>query len=233
MFSIRAVSLYILLALFIAVLSAAVALLVVQNRSGSPGVEVLLPTATITPTATIMPTATPAPDLKVYVSGAVAMPGVYAMEEGDRLADAIEAAGGATYSPLPSCINLAIRVKDEASYNVPDSGMPCQQPALPVMTTTGEGGSSGIVATTGEGSGAGVGAAAEQDSHPVLDLNTATVQQLIELPGIGPVKAQAIVDYREEVGQFQSIEEVMEVRGIGPVTYEGIHDMVSVGGAPP
>ena len=224
MFSIRAVSLYILLALFIAVLSAAVALLVVQSRSDSPGVEVLLPTATI------MPTATPAPDLKVYVSGAVAMPGVYAMEKGDRLVDAIEAAGGATYSPLPSCFNLAIRVRDEASYNVPDAGMPCQQPPLPMMTATGEGGGSRVGAT---GSGAGGEAASEQDSHPVMDLNTATVQQLIELPGIGPVKAQAIVDYREEVGQFKSIEEVMEVRGIGPATYEGIRDMVSVGGAPP
>ncbi|MCE2462687.1 MAG: helix-hairpin-helix domain-containing protein [Dehalococcoidia bacterium] len=221
MFSIRAVSLYILLALFIAVLSAAAALLVIQSRSGSPGVEVLLPTAT------------PAPNLKVYISGAVAIPGVYAMEEGDRLADAIEAAGGATYGPLPSCVNLAVRVKDEASYNVPDAGMPCQQPSLPVMTTTGEGGGSGVGATYGVGSGAGVEAAAEQDSHPVMDLNTATVQQLIELPGIGPVKAQAIVDYREEVGQFKSIEEVMEVRGIGPATYEGIYDMVSVGGAPP
>lgn len=227
MFSIRAVSLYVLLALFIAVLSAAVALLVVQSRSDSPGVEVLLPTATT------MPTATPAPELKVYISGAVAMPGVYAMEEGDRLADAIEAAGGATYGPLPSCINLAIRVKDEASYDVPDSGMPCQQPALPAMTTTGEGGGPAVGATAGEGNGAGVEAAAGQDSHPVMDLNTATVQQLIELPGIGPVKAQAIVDYREEVGHFKSVEEIMEVRGIGPATYEGIHDMVSVGGAPP
>ena len=221
MFSIRAVSLYVLLALFIAVLSSAIALLVVQSRSGSPGVEVLLPTAT------------PAPGLKVYISGAVAMPGVYAMEEGDRLADAIEAAGGATYGPLPSCVNLAIRVKDEASYNVPDDGMPCQQPTSPVMTATERGGGSGAGAILGEGGGEGAAAAPEQDSHPGIDLNTASVQQLMELPGIGPVKAQAIVDYREEVGQFKSIEQVMEVRGIGPATYEGIHDMVSVGESPP
>ena len=232
MFSMRAVSLYILLALFIAVLSAAAALLVVRSRSGSPGVEVLLPTAIVTPTVIVMPTATPAPDLKVYISGAVAMPGVYAMKEGDRLDDAIEAAGGATYSPLPLCINLAIRVKDEASYNVPDLGTSCQQTILPSTVATGESEGAGLGATPGEGTGAGVEAAAEQDSHPVMDLNTANVQQLIELPGIGPVKAQAIVDYREEVGHFKSVEEVMEVRGIGPATYEGIRDLVRVGETP-
>ena len=110
----RAASFCILLALFIAALSVGIALLVVQSRPGSPGVEILLPTATTMPTATMVPTATPAPDLpvlKVYISGAIAMPGVYTMQEGDRLADAIEAAGGATHGPLPSCINLAVRVK--------------------------------------------------------------------------------------------------------------------------
>ena len=73
----------------------------------------------------------------------------------------------------------------------------------------------------------------EPDADPGIDLNTATLEQLITLPGIGPVKAQAIVDYREGTGQFQSIEEVTEVRGIGPATYEGIRDLIRVGKAPP
>ena len=227
MFSMRSVSFYILMALFVAALSSGIAILVVQSRSGSPGVEILLPTATIVPTATPAPDIpdTPAPpdlpDLKVHISGAVAMPGVYAMEEGDRLEDAIKAAGGATYSPLPPCMNLAVRVKDEASYNVPGSGEPCQQPVLPATTATEEGGDARIEAT------------AEPDADPGIDLNTATLEQLITLPGIGPVKAQAIVDYREGTGQFQSIEEVTEVRGIGPATYEGIRDLIRVGKAPP
>ena len=143
------------------------------------------------------------------------------MQEGDRLADAIEAAGGATHGPLPSCINLAVRVKDEASYNVPEAGEPCQQPVLVATTTTGEGEAARIEAT------------AEQDADSGVDLNTATLQQLTTLPGIGPVKAQAIVDYREGTGQFQSIEEVMDVKGIGPATYESIRDLIRVKKAPP
>ena len=211
----RAVSSYILLALFIAALSAGIALLVVQSRSGSPGVEILLPTATPVPDLPDLP------DLKVYISGAIAMPGVYTMREGDRLEDVIEAAGGATYGPLPFCINLAVRVKDEASYNVPESGKPCQQPVLSATTTTEEGGGARIEATT------------EQDADSGVDLNTATLQQLTTLPGVGPVKAQAIVAYREGTGRFQSIEEVMDVQGIGLTTYEGIRNLIQVGKASP
>ena len=193
MVSIKTTSFYVLLALFIAALSAGTALLVREKWSGSPGVEILLPTTT------------PTPELKVYVSGAVAAPGVYGMKEGDRLEDALSAAGGATHDAQLSCINLAVRVRDEAQLHVPGTGEPCQ-PAFTAATT-------------------------QDDSR--IDLNTAAVEQLETLPDIGKVKAQAIVDYRERNGPSQSIYEVMDVRGIGPAIYEGIRNLVQVGGVSP
>ena len=78
MLSIKTVSFYVLVVLFIAAVSAGIALLVTQNRSGSLGVEIMLPTIT------------PTPELKVHISGAVAAPGVYKMREGDRLEDTID-----------------------------------------------------------------------------------------------------------------------------------------------
>ena len=194
MASVKTISLYVLLALFIAAASAGIALLITQSRSGSPGIEILLPTAT------------PTPQLKVYISGAVAEPGVYIMKEGDRLVDAIAAAEGVTEDAQLSCINLATRVKDEAHYHVPGPGEPCQA-ASTASPATGEDGR--------------------------LDLNTATKKQLETLPGIGPVKAQAIVDYREKVGHFRSTQEIIEVKGIGPDSYEKIRDQVYVGGVSP
>ena len=66
-----------------------------------------------------------------------------------------------------------------------------------------------------------------------IDLNVATLGQLETLPGIGAVKAQAIIDYRKRNGPFESVEQIMEVSGIGPATYEGIRDLVRVGKTPP
>ena len=193
MLSIKSIPAYVLIALTIAALSAGIILLVSDRSSGSPGVEIMLPTVT------------PTTDSKVYVSGAVYDPGVYLMQVGDRLVDAIAAAGGATQGARLSCINLALRVDDEAHVHVPEPAEACQPPS----------GSE----------------TAREDVR--IYLNTATAQQLEALPGIGTVKAQAIIDYRESNGPFRSIEEVMEVRGIGPAIYESIRDLISVGGMSP
>lgn len=193
MFSIKTVSTYILLVLFIGAASAGIALLVDDRRSGSPGVEILLPTVT------------PTPQLAVHVSGAVASPGVFNMKQGDRLVDVIAAAGGATSGARLSCVNLALKVRDEAHFHVPGPEEPCE----PSSAEAAAQGTSGI------------------------DLNTASMEHLKSLPGIGEVKAQAIVDYRDKVGPFRSIEQVMEVKGIGPATHEAIRDLVYVTGAPP
>ena len=158
MFSPRVMASYVLVGLLIAAVSAGIALLVIDGKpGGGPGVEVFMPTPT-----------TP-PELKVNVSGAVSRPGVYAMKEGDRVLDAIAAAGGASAGARLPCVNLALRVRDEAHYHVPGPDEPCQP---------------GLASTS-----------AREDGR--TDLNTATEGQLEALPGIGEVRARAIVDYRE------------------------------------
>ena len=194
MISMKSALFFVFVALFIAGISGGIALLVSKSGAGPPGVETLLPTAT------------PTPELKVYISGAVTSPGVYTMNEGDRVEDVIAAAGGGAKDAQLSCINQALRVTDEAHYHVPGPEEPCQA----ASTTT---------STTGEDLG--------------IDLNTASVAQLESLPGVGEVKAHAIIDYRTKNGPFQSIVEVMEVPGIGPVIYENISDLVYVGTASP
>jgi competence protein ComEA len=192
--SIKTLSLAILATVVVAALSGAIALLVTGRGSGSPGVEIILPTPTSSP------------ELRVYVSGAVARPGVYTMADGQRVSDAVDAAGGAGQDAMLSCVNLALRVRDEAHYHVPGAGEPCQAGAAP----SGE---------TGPPAG--------------IDLNSATVDELETLPGIGPARARAMVDYRERNGGFKSTQQVMEVPGIGPAIYENIRDLVYVGPSGP
>ena len=148
-----------------------------------------------------LPTATPTPELQVYVSGAVDRPGVYAMRDGDRLSDVLGAAGGAGEEARLSCVNLAARVRDEAHYHAPGASEPCRN---------------------------GDGPASEGTRPEGVDLNTASLAELETLPGIGPAKAQAIIDYREQTGRFGSVQQVMEVAGIGPATHESIRDLVYV-----
>ena len=189
MITAKTVAVTILAAALAAALAGGIAL-IVKNGEGHPGTEIFLPTAT------------PMPELKVYVSGAVRRPGVYTMRDGDRLSDALAASGGAAEDAQMSCVNLAVRVRDEAHYHVPGARETCE---------------------TGGGS-------ASQEAQPGggIDLNTASLADLETLPGIGPVKAQAIVDYREQAGGVASVLQVMEVTGIGPATYESIRDLVYV-----
>lgn len=177
-----------LAAALIAVLAGAL-VLILRDGEGRQGTEIFLPTAT------------PMPELKVYVSGAVRRPGVYTMRDGDRLSDALAASGGASQDAQMACVNLAVRVRDEAHYHVPGAGEACV---------------------------AGGGSTAQEAGRGGIDLNTASPEELETLPGIGPVKARAIVDYRAQAGGFGSVPQLMEVTGIGPATYESIRDLVYV-----
>ena len=137
--------------------------------------------------------------LKIYLSGAVRKPGVYLMAEGDRVIDAVEAAGGATENAALESVNLAVRLKDEDHWHIPAAG---EQTAYTPTGTSAE--------------------------PAVLDLNTATAEQLATLPGIGEAKAAAIISYREEIGRFDYVEDLLEVRGIGDAIVEGIRDLVLI-----
>ena len=144
--------------------------------------------------------------IKIHVTGAVNRPGLYEMTAGDRIADALNAAGGTQPDADLAGINLAAKLADGQQV---------------LVSKAGEAPPAGSAA-----SDAAAGSAAP-DSGP-LNLNSATVQQLENLEGVGPKTAQKIIDYREANGGFKTVEELMEVPGIGPSKFEQIKDQVCV-----
>jgi len=126
----------------------------------------------------------------VDVAGAVRRPGLHSVPAGARVEDAIVAAGGATRKARLDAVNLAAPVADGEQIVVPGSG-------------------------AGGGAAAASSPAGSSSSAP-LDLNSATLEQLEALPGIGPVTAQKILDYRQQHGAFHSVAELEGVPGIGP-----------------
>ena len=145
--------------------------------------------------------------LIVYVSGAVHNPGVYRLQPGQRLADALSAAGGATNDANVDAVNLALRVQDEKQYHIPRVG----ETPPPVASLTGESGTTTASSCRG-----------------LIDLNAASSTQLDTLPGIGPELANRIVAHREQNGPFAPVEQITEVSGIGPATFEKIRELVAV-----
>ena len=150
------------------------------------------------------PAPTQAP-LIVDVSGAVAQPGVYQLPVGSRVEDAIVAAGGLLPEAFAESMNMAATLVDGSKVLVP---IRSEQ-----TTSSGDG-------QTGTGSGS-------QANLPV-NINTASLETLMTLPGIGEVKAQAIIDYRMEHGPFSAPEEIQNVHGIGPATYENLKDLITI-----
>lgn len=142
----------------------------------------------------------------VHVAGRVEAPGVVTLPAGTRVVDAIEAAGGAQDGVDLSTLNLA-RVLDDGEQLLVGVDPPPQPPG------GGGGGSSG-------GGGGG-------DSS-LIDLNTATLEELDTLPGIGPALAQRILDWRSENGRFSAVDELREVSGIGETKFADLLDQVTV-----
>jgi competence protein ComEA len=145
---------------------------------------------------------------KVDVKGAVKKPGVYAASRSDRVLDLIERAGGFAEDADREKINLAQKVADEMVIYVPKIGE-----EMPDFS----GGTAGTGANGGEGGGA-----------EKVNINTADESLLQTLPGIGPAKAKAIIEYREENGPFRSAEDIKNVSGIGEKTFEKIAGHISV-----
>ena len=144
-----------------------------------------------------------APRLVVYVVGAVRRPGLYRLADGSRVADAVARAGGLTRKADPAGVNLAAPLADGEQLVVPTR--------LPRAVAAAEG------APVPGGSAARAG--------PV-QLSIATAEQLDALPGVGPVTAQKIIDYRAEHGAFRSVDELDEVPGIGPARVDQLRDLV-------
>ena len=146
-------------------------------------------------------TGLPSSRVVVDVVGAVRRPGLYRLAQGSRIADALTRAGGATAKADLAQVNLAAPLADGEQVVVPRRG-------------------AGGAAPGGAGSASAAGAAAP------VQLSTATLEQLDSLPGVGPVTAQKILDYRQKHGAFQSVDELDAVPGIGPKRLEQLHELV-------
>ncbi len=153
-------------------------------------------------------------DLRVYINGAVERPGVYALQPGDRLVEALAAAGGALPAADLAAVNLARRVQDEGYYYIP---------------RVGEAPPSSAEAWASRDQVQTASAPVVGPAVSLIDLNTATVSELDTLPGIGPVRAQAIVDYRAQHGPFRSPQDITSVHGIGPAIYQQIQHLITAG----
>ncbi|MFI9779108.1 helix-hairpin-helix domain-containing protein [Streptomyces sp. NPDC051956] len=147
----------------------------------------------------------------VDVSGKVRSPGIHRLPAGSRVADALRAAGGIRPGVDPTGINRARLLADGEQVVV---GAPVAPGG------TGSGGSAGSASSAGTGAGTGAAAAGP------IGLNTATAEQLDTLPGVGPVLAQHIIDYRTEHGGFRSVDELREVNGIGDRRFSDLQNLV-------
>lgn len=151
------------------------------------------------------------PELVVHVVGAVRRPGLYRLRDGARVADAVARAGGATRGAQLAALNLAAPLVDGVQVLVPRR----------VVAVAG-------ATTDADGSGPGAGASAGSASlAPKPSLSSATVEELDVLPGVGPVTAQRIVDYRTAHGPFRSVDDLDAVPGIGPTRIEQLRDLVT------
>ncbi|HEY0812870.1 MAG TPA: helix-hairpin-helix domain-containing protein [Pseudonocardia sp.] len=169
------------------------------------------------------PTSTPSAGsgtLVVSVSGRVARPGLVRVAEGARVADVVAAAGGALRGTDLTGLNLARRVSDGEQVAVGVAAAPDAGGAQPSATSPG--GLSSSSPSSGAATAGGAGPQAK------VDLNAATVAQLDALPGVGPVTAQHIVDWRTRNGRFAKIEQLREVDGIGEHRFQQLRDLVTV-----
>ncbi|OUN89206.1 ComEA family DNA-binding protein [[Collinsella] massiliensis] len=142
----------------------------------------------------------------IDVGGAVARPGVVELESGARVVDAIEAAGGLADDADCSSLNQAQILQDGQKVYVPRAG-------------------EAVPAATGSGTDASAGAG---DVGALVNINTASLEELDALPGVGPSTAQAIIDDREQNGPFVSIEDLMRVSGIGEKKYAKLEALICI-----
>lgn len=164
----------------------------------------------------------PPPDQPVVISvvGLVHKPGLVTLKPGARIADALEAAGGAVDGADLIGLNMARRLTDGEQIIVGIAAAPGQPATMGSSTTAA--GDAGAAAPSGS-------APAERTGAPEpVNLNTATVEQLDTLPGVGPVTAAAIVAWRDANGPFSSVDQLGDVDGIGPARLAKLRDLVDV-----
>ena len=177
------------------------------TRPPAQPVEASLPLVSTTMSLPPASTATSEAEvLVVHVAGAVVVPGIHELPGGSRVVDAIEAAGGLAPQADGARLNLAAPVADGQRVYVPAVG---EAAPPPVVGGTGPSGEAGAV------------------PGPV-DLNQADEAALDALPGVGPATAAAIIQHRQEIGRFTSVDQLLDVRGIGEAKLEQLRPLVTV-----
>lgn len=155
----------------------------------------------------LMPPPTSLP-IQVHITGEIEEPGVYALPANSRVQDAIREAGGLTKDANEQGINLAAILIDGQQIHIPCKTYPLNQNLNPGNSNTN--GRSSI------------------EIPYQININVATADILETLPGIGPVIANEIINFRQTEGEFNTIEEIQKVHGIGPIIFEGIKDLITV-----
>jgi len=183
-----------------AILLLAAAVTFIRGRGGDARPPVPVPVAVAAADGAGGVAPAPVDQLVVYVTGAVRRPGVYQLPDGKRIIDAIEKAGGVTAKADAVTVNLAALLIDGEQILVPEAFTP------------GAG-----AAPTGAGPAV----------SGLVHLNSADVTALDALPGVGPSTAQRIVDWRDQNGGFRTVDDLEQVPGIGPAKLDALRDLVA------
>jgi competence protein ComEA len=194
-------------------------------RPSAPLVESVVPIASGVGTEVIASSVPTPLTVKVHVAGAVVRPGVYELSSLARVVDAVKAAGGASLRADLERINLAQTLVDTEQVFVPSRSSGTSKvttaPRLKPTRTTVV--SSPGVATSPSASPIGAGSSVTR-----VNINTATSDQLDALPGVGPATSKAIISYRTRKGPFGKVEDLLNVPGIGPAKVAALRDFVAV-----
>ncbi|MHB9131573.1 MAG: helix-hairpin-helix domain-containing protein [Armatimonadota bacterium] len=182
------------------------------------------PTANASATNAVVPAVDA--QVVVHVAGAVKIPGIYRLPPNSRIYEAVRQAGGTTAEGCPDALNLAARVEDGEKIYIPTKAewerSAAQQ--LPELTTTAKPAKSTATshaAANGDSAQPGHGGPKPLPTGKI-NINAAGLEQLTQLPGVGPVTAQHIIEYRKQKGKFSDTSELLNVPKIGPKTLEKI-----------
>lgn len=175
----------------------------------------------------------------IYIIGEVNQPGVVILDEGSRISDAINSAGGTTANADLSKINLVYTLQDGMKINIPNSEQLKKEPDFQYITSnasdetlnessSGNGSVSASSYSNGSSNDNKTSGSSIDAQSNIVNINTATQTELETLPGIGPSLALRIIEYRKENGKFNNIEEIKNVKGIGEAKYDDIKKHIKV-----
>ncbi|OYN78239.1 ComEA family DNA-binding protein [Mycolicibacterium sphagni] len=204
----------------IAVVAVLITVFTLMRDDPPPVTSAKLPPVEMVSSAAARPSADANQPVVVSVVGLVTKPGLVTLAPGARIADAVSAAGGTIAGADTLGLNLARHLSDGEQIVV-GIGTPAGQPTA--LGSSVSGGPPAAASDPPASPGKGTGAPAAP-----IDVNTATVEQLDALPGVGPVTASAIVAWRDAHGKFSSVDQLGEVDGIGPARLEKLRALVRV-----